>query len=169
MPGKCALDGTRKDGTQQEPIVGEKPGAQPQLAAKGKKFTRGNPYRWALGNPGRPKGSVDRANRLSQAYGEMLEQSVADGTMTNADAIALRMIHIALTGKPGAAVIAAKELADRSEGKPVQSIQVSQVLDENTAQRLVDIGEMLQRFLPKSVPALEATVVDNGLVNRTSE
>ena len=144
----------------------EKIGPKPQPVAKKGKLTQGfkpgNPYRWALGNPGRLKGSQDRANKLSVAYGEMLEQMVEGGDVSNADAIALRMIHIALTGKPGAAVIAAKELADRSEGKPVQSIQVSQVLDEGTAKRLVEIGDMLQRFLPKPVPALEAEIIEPG-------
>jgi hypothetical protein len=166
MPGKCALDGTRKDGTQQEPIVS---GPEPQLDPKTKKFRRGNAYRYLLGQGGRKKGAEDRANKLSAAYGEMLQCEVAKGELTNAEAIARRMIDIAITGKPGAAVNAAKELADRSEGKPMQAIQISQVMDEDTAKRLVEIGDLIQRFLPKPVPVLEATVVDDGLVNRTSE
>ena len=145
------------------------PGPGPQLEPKTKKFRRGNAYRYLLGQGGRKKGAEDRANKLSVAYGEMLQHQVAVGELTNAEAIARRMIDIAITGKPGAAVNAAKELADRSEGKPMQAIQISQVMDEATAKRLVEIGEMMQRFLPKSVPVLEATVVDDGLVNRTSE
>jgi hypothetical protein len=123
---------------------------------RGRPFKRGNPYRLVLGQGGRPVGAEDRANKLSVAYGKVLEQMVEAGEMTRAEAIALRMASIAISGKPGAAVIAAKELADRSEGKPMQSIQVSQVLDEDTAKRLCEIGEMLQGLQPKSVPVLQA-------------
>jgi hypothetical protein len=128
---------------------------KPKSRRKGQ-FAPGNPYRFALGQGGRAEGSEDRTNKLSVAYGETLEQRVEDGTMTRAQAIALRMAHIATTGKPGAAVIAAKELADRTEGKPVQAIQVSQTIDSHTAARLLDIAQMLRT---KQLPVLEAEIV----------
>ena len=142
-------------------------GPKPQLDPKKEKFRRGrpfksgNPYRFALGVGGRPVGAEDRANKLSVAYGRVLEQMVDNGDLTYSEAIALRMASIATSGKPGAAVNAAKELADRSEGKAVQAIQISQVMDDATAKRLVEIGEMLERLQIKpAVPVLEATFVE---------
>jgi hypothetical protein len=89
-----------------------------------------------------------------------LDKLVEDGSITRAAAIAERMAHIATAGKPGAAVIAAKELADRTEGKPVQAIQVSQVIDAATALQLAKIAEMLTGNSVRQVPVLEAEIVE---------
>jgi hypothetical protein len=140
-------------------------GPQPKTDAKKPKsrrkgqFAPGNPYRFALGQGGRQPGSQDRTNKLSEAYGEALDKLVEDGTITRAEAIAERMAHIATAGKAGAAVIAAKELADRTEGKPVQAIQISQVIDAATALQLAKIAEMLVRN-PRQIPLLAAEIVE---------
>ena len=115
-----------------------------KLKPRGKPFAPGNQYRFKPGKiGGRPPGSQDKALKLSQAYGDMLEQQVEKGSLTRAEAIAQRMAHIATTGKPGAAVIAAKELADRTEGKAMQQVQVQQSIDEQTLLRLLDLAPLL--------------------------
>src|SRR5215471_14930187 len=141
----------------------EKQGPSPHINAqvpklkrkpRGKPFVPGNPYRYKPGKVGgRPVGSEGRATKISRAYTEWLEQMVADGRMTNAEAIAHRMGNIALTAKPGAAIAAAREITDRDEGKAMQTIAVRQELDEATARRLIDLAHLL---LPKDVPLLEA-------------
>jgi hypothetical protein len=144
------------------------PGPQPQVEPKSEKSTRGRPFKpgnpWRIVLGGRQPGAEDRANKLSVAYGEVLEQLVEDGSMSRAEAIAQRMAHIATVGKPGAAVIAAKEMADRSEGKPMQSIQISQVMDQRTAQQLAAIAELLVRNPVRVIP-----VIDHGLIVQGAE
>jgi hypothetical protein len=91
----------------------------------------------------------------------VLEQLVEDGSMSRAEAIAQRMAHIATVGKPGAAVIAAKELADRTEGKPVQAIQISQVIDAATALQLANVAKLLAN-IPTMPKVLEAEIVETS-------
>lgn len=82
--------------------------------------------------PGRPK-SPD-------SIVESLKQELSKNQ--NGPKIARNLIKIAQNEKKvTAAVVAAKEIADRLDGKPVQGIAVMQVMDESTAQRLLVLAE----------------------------
>jgi hypothetical protein len=87
--------------------------------------------------PGRPKGPDSVTEALKQQLG--IDQ--------NATKIAKNMIGIAQnTKRVNAAVIAAREIADRIDGKPVQGIAVMQVMDEGTAKRLIQLVERVGGF-----------------------
>jgi hypothetical protein len=130
--------------------TGPETAPQPQLEAekaifrrKDGRFTSGNPYQIALGGGGRPVGAEDRVNKLSVAYGVELQNQVEGQELTNAEAIAKRLIDVAITGKPTQSILAAKELGDRSEGKPMQAIAVAQMMDRRTADELARVAVML--------------------------
>src|SRR5690242_4388664 len=85
------------------------------------------------GNPaGREKGSRNKSTLLRDAYLAELSKDYKAGKLTKAEAIAARVTNDALTAKPGTRVLAAKEIADRTEGRPMQAIQVTQTLDADT-------------------------------------
>ena len=83
---------------------------------------------------GRPKGPDSVTEALKQQL----------GVNQNAARIAKNMIGIAQnTKRVNAAVVAAREIADRIDGKPVQGLIVGNVnLDEPTVRRLALLGEM---------------------------
>lgn len=89
--------------------------------------------------PGRPKGP----DRVSDA----LKKKLAEGAATK---IANGLIKVAVNenGKyTNAQVAAAREVLDRTEGRAVQPIAVANMdMDAATAERLVEIGAMLQRL-----------------------
>jgi hypothetical protein len=102
------------------------------------KRPRGKPFeKGKSGNPaGRPKG----IKYLSEAYRVWLARpSGRDPGRTNADLVAEVIVNEAINGN----IIAAKELADRTEGKPRQAIDLS--VDERK-RRLVEqaVEEMMR-------------------------
>jgi hypothetical protein len=80
---------------------------------------------------------------ISEATRRGLEHMVKGGELTAAEALAHRRIEIALTGKPGIALQAIEGIENRLEGRATQSIQITQTLDEDTIQRLMELGERL--------------------------
>lgn len=125
-------------GLNQEPTIEPSISViQPQTVENKRK---GNPL-WQKGycpNPGgRPKVALIRealAKELSKGNAEKLAQEL--------------LIMAKATGRrknvhPGIQLSAIKEIADRTEGKPVQSLQVTQTIDDSAANRLVDLAERL--------------------------
>ena len=93
------------------------------------------------GNPGgRPK-----TRHISEALRDELDALAPDGKQTNAQAIARRLVTTARDAKRDSqATQAAEMIADRIEGKPMQSLSLQPPLDENTVLR---IHEMSFRLL----------------------
>jgi hypothetical protein len=123
-------------------------------------FKPGNQFRFTAGQGGRQAGAQNRATKLSKALSEWLEQQVEDGTMTHAEALAYRMGHIALTAKPGAAIAAAREIADRVEGKPLQAVAVHAGIDAGTAGLIASLAQQL--LGPQEIPQLEGEVIEQN-------
>lgn len=125
----------------------------------GKPFAKGNPYAFKPGQSGNPAGRP-KSRTLSEAYRALLSQPLKDDpTRTVADVVAAAMVQNAFAGD----VAAAKELADRTEGKAKQGIdltvgeRVSGPL-ELAIERLIKTGlsedqakEYLAQFLPAGV------------------
>jgi len=88
---------------------------------RGKPFEKGHKYAWKSGQSGNPAGRP-KSRTLSEAYREALRQPLpGDPSRTYADAVAETLCRDAVAGN----VIAAKELADRTEGRPRQAIEIS--------------------------------------------
>lgn len=109
---------------------------------KGKPFAKGNPYTFKPGQSGNPKGRP-KSRTLSEAYRAMLACPLPeDPTRTYADAVAETLCREAVIGN----VIAAKELADRTEGRPRQAIDLSveerkrQVAERAIEALMIDAG-----------------------------
>ena len=102
-------------------------------------FKAGSEWR---GNPGgRPKSKL-----ISEALRKMLAEVEESGDKSGAERLAAQLISIA-TGskaKPGSAVRAIEAIADRVEGKAVQGFRLEQPMDDNTAQRILDISLRLE-------------------------
>ncbi len=91
--------------------------------AAGGRFAKGNTEgnRWKRGESGNPTGG-SKAQTLSAAYRHALKEKLPDGSgRTYADLIAETMRQSAAAGDVGAA----KELADRTEGRAKQTIDLS--------------------------------------------
>src|SRR5262245_7578235 len=87
---------------------------------RGRPFEKGHKYAWKKGQSGNPAGT-SKAQTLSAAYRHALKEPLPDGSgRTYADLIAETLRHNAAAGD----VAAARELADRSEGKPKQTVTV---------------------------------------------
>ena len=101
-------------------------------------------------NPGgRPKS----AKIISDELRKLLDKG-------NGKKIAAELIRLSTEAKESSVRVKASELIlDRMEGKPLQAIQVSQTLDENTARRLVEIGAMLQHIIPSQVATIDAQII----------
>jgi hypothetical protein len=134
--------------------------ADKQRKNSGKKlFAKGNPYAFKPGQSGNPAGRP-KSRTLSEAYRELLRQPLRDDpTRTVADVVAAAMVQNAFAGD----VAAAKELADRTQGKAKQGIdltvgeRVSGPL-ELAIERLIKTGlsedqakEYLAQFLPARI------------------
>jgi hypothetical protein len=109
------------------------PGYKP-LPERGKltRFKAGNQISRGVG---RPKGP----DRISEA----LKKELASGA---ASKIARQLAKVAMneSGKyTNAQVAAAKEIADRTEGRAVQPMIIAEVMDEATADRLLRLAEIL--------------------------
>jgi hypothetical protein len=125
----------------------------------GKPFAKGNPYAFKPGQSGNPAGRP-KSRTLSEAYRALLSQPLPDDpTRTLADVVAAAMVQNAIAGD----VAAAKELADRTEGKARQSIALSvddrmkSVIESGVAQ-LVATGlteEEARAYLNEYVPEVK--------------
>jgi len=101
----------------------------PQMEARKWKPGQSSP------NPhGRP-----RTKLLSEAYRVVLADLEGTGNRSVAESIATAMARKAMKGN----IPAARELADRTEGKPLQALRIEAGFDEATARRLADLAEKL--------------------------
>jgi NACalpha-BTF3-like transcription factor len=97
------------------------------------RFARGNALGFQPGRSGNPSGRP-KSRTLSEAYRIMLKQPLPeDPSRTYADAVAETLCRRAVFMGD---VVAAKELADRTEGKPKQTIDVS--LEERKREMVED-------------------------------
>ena len=80
------------------------------------------PFQWKKGQPSPNPGGRPRSADLSNAIREQLEsETTLDGqTITVAEAIASVLVKNALSGD----VRAIREIADRAEGRPTQTVNV---------------------------------------------
>lgn len=99
--------------------------------------------RWKPGQSGNPKGRP-RSRTLSEAYRAMLRQPLPDDpSRTYADAVAETLCKNAVLGD----VVAAKELADRTEGRSKQTVDVTveerkREMVENAIAKLIEDAQM---------------------------
>ena len=106
------------------------------------KVGRGNPpqeTRWKPGQSGNPKGRP-KSVTLSEALRLELAKAhpQGDGEQTYAEAIAAILCQTAAQGN----ILAAKEIADRTEGKPKQSLDVDMaVMDWREMARKYGLSE----------------------------
>lgn len=80
----------------------------------------GEPYRWKKGCPSPNPGGRTRKTKLTDAYRDWLEEVDPKTGLTNAERIAVGLGNKALKGD----TIAAREIADRTEGKARQPIEM---------------------------------------------
>jgi len=91
-------------------------------------------------NPGgRPK-----TKHISEALREELDSLAPDGEVTNAQAIARRLVKTARDAKRDSqSTQAAEVIADRIEGKPTQAVHLEQGMDENTMKIIANLAARL--------------------------
>jgi hypothetical protein len=91
----------------------------------GGQFVEGNPYGFRNGQSGNPGGNYRNTPKLSNAYCKLLalneDELNAYVPENAAEIIALRVIGEAIVGDVKQLVAAVKEIADRTEGKAVQT------------------------------------------------
>ena len=110
------------------------------------------PIPWKPGQSGNPAGKPKGAQRISTILTKMLQEQTPDlvidtefvrefarsrkgKTITNADATACRILYEGIVnGKEWAL----KEIADRTEGKAVQAIEVKDVTADSVADRIIE-------------------------------
>ena len=97
------------------------------------------PYRWRKGCPSPNPGGRPKTAHISQA----LRAALADG---KADEMAEVLIALATGRTKGNAVqvAAIREIADRTEGKPRQSVEVDSRLELSLAERLTEARKRLE-------------------------
>jgi hypothetical protein len=98
----------------------------------------GKPYQWKKGQSGNP-GGRPKSKTLSDAYKHKLEEPVPSDPegRTWAELIAVSQVRDAVRGN----VQAAREIADRTEGRPRQAIEfedktISQAFERMTSEEL---------------------------------
>ncbi len=91
-------------------------------SVRGKPFEKGNPHAWKPGESGNPAGRP-KSITLSEALRIELAKVLPNDTQerTFAELIAQQLVRAAATGN----ILAAKEIADRTEGKPKQAVDMT--------------------------------------------
>jgi len=99
--------------------------------------------RFAPGVSGNPSGRP-KTRHISEALREELDSPAPDGELTNAQAIARRLVKTARDAKRDSqATQAAEVIADRIEGKPTQAVHLEQGMDENTMKIIANLAARL--------------------------
>ena len=96
--------------------------------ANSTKFAKGNEFAWKPGQSGNPNGRP-KARTISEALREQLPVDTGSG-LSHAEAIAHCLIQLAM-GTTKTAVVAAKEIADRTEGKVLPVSAVDHQIDND--------------------------------------
>ena len=138
---------------------------KPQNRDKTGLVEAGKPYSFKAGVSGNP-GGRPRRKPLSDAYREALEQVSPDDPQgrTYAQIIAERLIHSAMRGN----VQAARELADRAEGRTVQQVDLANT-DEGSLSLDIDaqrIYEKISAIIGVGLP-MERRVEDDSEEKRS--
>lgn len=112
---------TKKIATKQVKKRAVKQRGNSAKSRRGKPFKKGNPHAFKPGRSGNPKGRP-KSIVLSEAYRRALAQPFPDDPdgRTFAEVIAEKMVISAAAGD----VAPAREIADRTEGKPRQMLDV---------------------------------------------
>lgn len=95
--------------------------------------------KWKPGQPSPNPRGRPRTKLLSEAYRIVLADLEERGDRSVAETIAQAMARKAMKGS----ISAARELADRTEGKAVQAVKLEAGMDEATAQRISALAEQL--------------------------
>lgn len=123
---------------------------------------KANPGSWKAGQSGNPTGRPKNSKSITDA----LRKRVENG---GADKIAESMLALALTAKQEAVRVKAGEfVTDRLEGRPLQAVAMLQMMDENTAKRLIQVAETFTR-LNVTQPAIQHEILAPALPSLTPE
>jgi hypothetical protein len=95
--------------------------------------------KWKPGQPSPNPHGRPRTKLLSEAYRLVLADLEERGDRSVAEKIAGAMARKAMKGS----IPAARELADRTEGRAVQAVRVEGEMNERTARMLADLAERL--------------------------
>lgn len=124
---------------------------------RGKPFAKGNSFAWKPGQSGNPSGRP-KVRTISEAYRKYLAEVDPEDPQgrTRAEVAAERLYKLTEIEHP-AAVGAFRELADRSEGKPRQAVEID--LKKQAAERLaLALGVPLETILePDNETAMKDT------------
>jgi hypothetical protein len=121
---------------------------------RGRPFEKGNKFSFMPGQSGNPRGRPKSVKFLSEAYREWLgAPSRKDPERTNADMLAEVIGQQALAGD----IAAAREIGDRAEGRPRQSVALDaeQVNDQRRREWAL---EQLQRVMERLGSSREAAI-----------
>lgn len=123
----------------------------------GRPFEKGNRYAWQSGQSGNYAGRP-KARTLSEAYRTALAQTDESDPQrrTFAELIAERLVRVAagLTSEPS--TNAAREISDRTEGRPRQTIELDPI---------VEASQLLASLLGISVDQLPRRDVGGKILN----
>jgi hypothetical protein len=135
----------------------------PNIAQEGK------PHRWKKGQSGNPSGRP-KSKTLSEAYRKKLEEPVPNDPegRTWAELIAEAQVRDAVRGN----VQAAREIADRTEGRARQAFEFEDTTMAKAFERMTT--EELEAYardgtLPPWFPRTQSQGVDNSGRNSTNE
>lgn len=96
----------------------------------------GKATRFKPGNSGNPHGRGGKLKALKDAYKDCLTQVDEKTGLTYAELIAKQVVAKAVKGNMSAAM----ELANRTEGKPMQPMSLDVGIDDKTAQTIAELA-----------------------------
>ena len=132
----------KKTTTAKQASVDKQPCKQ-RKAPRGRPFEKGNTVGFQPGQSGNPAGRPKGIRYLSEAYRAWLSKpSEKDPERTNADMVAEMVGKQALAGD----IAAAKEIADRVEGKSRQTIDIN---EDERARKVRMYGVMVERVVER--------------------
>lgn len=143
------------DPTDAKPESPHQPLTSSGRAANGR-FDKGNAYAFKQGQSGHP-GRL-RSETMGKAARAQLRAIVPDGSRTYAEAIALRLARAALRGD----VQAARELIDRAEGKPRQSVDFQAETPRTLREYAEEHGLELAELVSESLRLIEEATSDDS-------
>jgi hypothetical protein len=120
----------------------------PKVHSKRGQFQKGNVYAWSPGQSGNPAGRPKQTTLGAAMRRKLAEVDASDPERrTHAELIAAHLVRVAAgsTGSGRLSVLAARELADRTEGKPRQAMPLPDT---------EELQQMLANFLGCSVDEL---------------
>lgn len=98
------------------------------------------------GSAGNPLGRGGKFKAVKDALKDRLTQVDEKTGLTNAEIIADRLIAMGKRGK----MPAIGEILNRTEGKPIQPVQLDVGIDDKTAQTIVELAQTYKLLDPSS-------------------